>query len=233
MLILALDTTTRAGSIALARDGEVVDVHTGDAARTHGERLPEDVHQLLARNGVGVIEVDLYAVAAGPGSFTGLRVGIAAVQGMAFATGRKVVAASTLDMLARIGVREAPAPRVAAWMDAQRGQVFAALYSVVPPAPPTLVRPPVARAPEDVLGEWGSDLHAMRVRFIGDGAARYAHAIRASVPTADIAPVPLLAPEIARFAHAHATEAVSPHAIVPIYVRPPDAELARDRRSAP
>jgi tRNA threonylcarbamoyladenosine biosynthesis protein TsaB len=231
MLILALDTTTRAGSMALARDGEIVDVHSGDASRTHGERLPEDVDRILARNQTRISDVDLYAVAAGPGSFTGLRIGIAAVQGLAFATGRQVVAASALDMLARIGAAAGAPARVAAWIDAQRAQVFAAVYGIVGGAPPRIIHPPVARTPDEVLRAWRGELLQGGIRFIGDGAARYADAIRAAVPDADIAPVPLLAPEIARFAYAHSAEAVAPHAIVPVYVRRPDAELARERRS--
>ncbi|HEU4786860.1 MAG TPA: tRNA (adenosine(37)-N6)-threonylcarbamoyltransferase complex dimerization subunit type 1 TsaB [Gemmatimonadaceae bacterium] len=232
MLILALDTTTRAGSIALFRDGEIVDVYIGDAARTHGERLPNDVHRLLARNRVRAADIDLFAVAAGPGSFTGLRVGIAAVQGLAFATARSVVAVSALDMLARAGTGNNEPPRIAAWMDAQRAQVFAALYEPTPNASPRPIRPPVAASPDDVLRAWEEELQPSAVRFVGDGAIRYAELIRATLPQADIAPLPPLAPEIARFAHAHVSEAVAPHAIVPIYVRPPDAELARARRSS-
>jgi tRNA A37 threonylcarbamoyladenosine modification protein TsaB len=143
-----------------------------------------------------------------------------------------VVAASALEMLARIGAGEGAPRRVAAWMDAQRAQVFAALYEVVPREPPRLVQPAVARAPHDVLRAWEGEWRHTSVRFIGDGAVRYADLIRASMPDAEIAPVPLIAPEIARFAFAHAADAIPPHAIVPIYVRPPDAELARDRRSS-
>lgn len=232
MLILALDTTTRAGSMALSRDGVIVDVQTGDAARTHGERLPGDVSRLLARNRVSLANVELFAVAAGPGSFTGLRVGIAAVQGLAFATGRKVVAVSALDMLARIGAADGAAPRIAAWIDAQRAQVFAALYEALPGSSPRLIQPAVSRPPQDVLDAWRGESDRGRIRFIGDGAARYTEVIRASIAGAEIAPVPLLAPEIARFGYAHAAAAVPPHAIVPIYVRPPDAELARAPRSS-
>lgn len=231
MLILALDTTARAGSIALARGAEILDVHSGDLARTHGERLPDDVHLVLARNNVQIADVELYAIAAGPGSFTGLRVGIAAVQGLAFAMGRKVVAASALDTLARIAAADGTS-RVAAWIDAQRAQVFAALYDVAAGHPPRLIAPAVARGPEDVIRGWEAELRQTPVRFIGDGASRYADLIHTTLPHAEIAPVPILAPEIARFAYAHAGEAIAPHAIVPIYVRPPDAELARDRRSS-
>jgi len=72
----------------------------GDPAHTHGQRLPGELMRLLDQAGVRIEDVDLFAVAAGPGSFTGLRVGIATVQGLAMARRRRVVAGSTLDALA-------------------------------------------------------------------------------------------------------------------------------------
>ena len=126
VLVLALDTTTRAGSAAVVSDGELLCEIVGDGSRTHGERLPGDLMRVLEAASVGLESIDLLAVAAGPGSFTGLRVGIAAMQGLAMATGRKIVPISALDALAAAaGNGSAP---VAAWIDAQRGEVFAALY---------------------------------------------------------------------------------------------------------
>ena len=134
MLILALDTTSRVGSVALARDGGVLDQQKGDPSRTHGERLPDDIGDLLERHGLTVADVDLYAVAAGPGSFTGLRVGIATIQGLALAHARPVVPVSALVALA-YGARTSSggpvqdAGLIAACMDAQRREVFSALYA--------------------------------------------------------------------------------------------------------
>jgi tRNA threonylcarbamoyladenosine biosynthesis protein TsaB len=101
MLVLALDTTTRRGSAALLRDGALLDCEAGDAARTYGERLPADLIRLLERHALSVRDIDLFAVAAGPGSFTGLRIGIATMQGLALAGNRLMVGVSTLDALAR------------------------------------------------------------------------------------------------------------------------------------
>ena len=100
MLVLALDTTTRGGSVAVARDGRVLDLLEGDAARPHAERLPGDLVTSLERAGASLADVDVFAVAVGPGSFTGLRIGIAAIQGCAFAAGRPVVGVSALEALA-------------------------------------------------------------------------------------------------------------------------------------
>ena len=130
MLVLALDTTTRRGSMALLRDGALVECEAGDEARAYGERLPGDLVRLLARHGLGVRDIDLYAVAAGPGSLTGLRIGIATMQGLALANGRSIVGVSTLDALKKgAGEKRGSDPLfLGAWLDAQRGEVFSALY---------------------------------------------------------------------------------------------------------
>ncbi len=106
MRVLALDTTTRAGSVALVDDERVVDERSGDAPRPHAERLPGEIIALLAAHGVAVADVDLFAVASGPGSFTGLRIGIATIQGLAFVRQRPVVAVSALEALAQLGSRD-------------------------------------------------------------------------------------------------------------------------------
>lgn len=231
MITLSLDTTTRAGSVALSRNSGTIALVVGDAARTHGERLPGDIAALLAEARLTVADIELYAVAAGPGSFTGLRVGIAAIQGMALATGRKVVPVSALDALAACDAARAPgAGPIAAWMDAQRGQVFAALYEGARP-----LRAAVSLPPDLVLEQWKAEEPSLGEGtpvFIGDGAIRYRDSIHRAFPRAIVVEPPPLAPVIARLAVARAGDAVPPHAIAPIYVRAPDAELARDRSTA-
>lgn len=244
MLVLSLDTTTRAGSVALWRDGRTLEEHAGDPARTHGQRLPRELLEVLASQHLRLADVDLYAVAAGPGSFTGLRVGIATIQGLAFANGRPVVAVSTLDALGLAGVRTSRPPSdpllIAAWMDAQRDEVFSQLYEVTAHPPATMpderltsLEGPAVDRPDRTLDRWRPLVGARRIAFIGEGAARYRDVIGerfgAQVPFA--ADAPPLAAVIAEIAarRAEAGEAVAPHAIRPVYVRRPDAEIARDR----
>jgi len=270
VLILALDTTTRAGSLAISRDGVLVSEMAGDPATSHAQRLPLDVNRICASAGLRLSDIELFAVAAGPGSFTGLRVGISSIQGLAFATGRAVVPVSTLEAIAVSSGVEEGRP-VAAWMDAQRHQVFAQLF-----APEAVVQPfraaddPVAQpdavvqavraaeaftaassggalkgrtatpitdalaaTPEEVLTLWQPPSSLAGVAFRGDGAVKYANVIRAALGDgADVADhVPPLAGAVARIAAAHASRAVRPHAVAAIYVRRPDVELARERRS--
>jgi tRNA threonylcarbamoyladenosine biosynthesis protein TsaB len=228
MLILALDTTTRAGSTALVRDGAVLLERAGNPSQTHGQRLPGDLRRVLDETGVALNDVDLFAVAAGPGSFTGLRVGIATMQGLAMASGRRVVPVSTLEALARAA--PGGAGHVAAWMDAQRGEVFAALYA--PDGRSRLIEPSAA-PPADTIERWKPRLPAGLMMFVGDGALRYREVIadtfgdRATI----VEPLPPLAGFVGRIASDDPSRAVVPHAVVPIYIRRPDAELSRARRS--
>src|SRR4051812_45610786 len=134
MLILALDTSTASGSAALVRDDAIAREQVGDASRTHGERLPRDLMTLLDESRARLDAIDVFAIAIGPGSFTGLRIGIAAIQGLALAQGKLVVPVSTFEALASASssvpssvLRPASAVATAVWIDAHRGEVFATL----------------------------------------------------------------------------------------------------------
>ena len=229
MIVLSVDTTGRAGSAAIVDGTLVLAEVSGDPALTHGQRLPGELIELVNRAGVGVNAVDLLAVAAGPGSFTGLRVGIAAMQGLAMALGRPIVPISTLEALARAGARGDDS-LVAPWIDAQRGEVFGALYDN---DGQTAIGEPTALSPTATLAALGRVAAGQRLRFIGDGALRYADTITAALgPRAQVDPiVPRLATWIGRIAMESPGRAVAPHAVAPIYVRRPDAEIARDRRT--
>ncbi len=229
MLVLALDTTTRAGSIAVVRDRRTLCQRSGDPALTHGARLPLELSAALEAASVPLDAVELLAVAAGPGSFTGLRVGIATLQGLAIATGLRIVPVSVLDALATSvePPAEDRAP-IAAWMDAQRGEVFAALFDA---SGRRVIVEPTAATPAQTLDRWRTLAGGAVPRFIGDGAVRYASIIRTALgPSVDIVEPPPLAPVIGRLACDAPERAVDPHAVVPIYIRRPDAELARAQR---
>ena len=237
MLVLALETVTRAGSVALM-DGDVCEATTGDATRTHGERLPHDVTDWLARHGRSIADVDLFAVIAGPGSFTGLRVGIAAIQGFALSRSRAVVPVPTLDALAHGWLGHAPLAGpglLVACLDGQRGEVFSAAWEVAPGQSledARVVFDPRVTPPEPLV----ADLRQRSdkgITIVGDGARRYASIFNAANLPLEIADAPVpLAGVAARLAMAHPDRAVAPHALRPIYIRRPDAVLARDRAQA-
>jgi tRNA threonylcarbamoyladenosine biosynthesis protein TsaB len=224
MLVLGLDTTTSSGSCALARDGRVVHEQVNNAPNAHAEHLPGDLISLLDRAGVTLSEIDAFAVATGPGSFTGLRIGIATMQGLAFAERKPLIGVSGFDALARIAGGDT---RVATWVDAWRGEVFAASYE-----DGREVTAPVVGRPEVLL----ESMRGRPTLFIGDGAAGHRDIIRRTMGElariADPAALPL-AGTIAILAGEQATQGEHPpHAIRPLYVRRTDAELAQDARSS-
>lgn len=232
MIVLAIETATRDGSVAVARDGVVLGVTQGDGTRPHATRLPTDALALLAAHGLSVDDVDVFAVCLGPGAFTGLRVGIAAAQGLAFATSRPIVGISALDALGLAALEGgASSPVAGVWMDAARGEVFAARYVAAPEDifGVQSVGEPVSMPPADVAAEWAVSAPSVS-HWIGEGVLRYRDRIG---PGEVIAPTPLLAPLVARLATqaARAGRAGAPHALRPIYVRPSDAELARERKA--
>ncbi len=238
VIVLALDTTTRAGSVALLQEGRVLVTRSGTTEKGHAERLPAALIDALREAGLAIRQVDVFAVASGPGSFTGLRIGIATIQGLAFALGRPVVGVSVLDALAVLARDHAAlAPRhspllAAAFMDAQRHEVFAALY----PAEGDLVPldGPVSEPPNSVLTRWSELAENRPILVAGDGIDRYRSLLVEHLGSRfhAVDPLPPLAPTIASLAAAEAAagRAVAPHAVRPVYVRRPDAELARERK---
>jgi tRNA threonylcarbamoyladenosine biosynthesis protein TsaB len=221
MVVLALDTTTRAGSCALAREG-VVTIERSSETQEHASRLPRDLMTLLDEAAVALADVDVFAVATGPGSFTGLRIGIATMQGLAFAHAKPLIGVSSFDALADAG----GGARTATWIDAWRGEVYAAIYE----------HGDMSRGPSVVHPTHELDaLRGTATLFVGDGAATYRELIeRAMGEHASFASpaAPLIAGTIARLAGdaARRGECPPPHAIRPLYVRRSDAELVRDAR---
>lgn len=231
VIVLALDTATAAGSAAIVCDGAVIVEREGDGSRTHGERLPRELMDVLDAARLSLDDVEMYAVAIGPGSFTGLRVGIATIQGLALVRGARVSPISNFEALAE-RTPASPDP-LAIWIDAHRGEVFATLLDV---DRQEVIEPPTSLTPAATLAQWAVSLgRHRRVRFAGDGGRRYADVVSAALGERAIveAVVPPLAGAIGQIACADPARVVAPHAVVPLYVRRPDAELARDRRHQP
>ncbi len=229
MVILALETATRDGSVALWDHG-VCRARSGDDPRTHGERLPNELLDWLAAHGRALADVDVFAVIAGPGSFTGLRVGIAAVQGLALASARPVAAVGTLDALARDALRHAASGTIVApCLDGQRGEVFVAAFESTGAAPRVVVEP-MSATPADAAARILESAAGRAVQLVGRGAVRYAAVFEAAFERVSVVdPGAPLAAAAAEIAAADPGRAGPPHALRPIYVRRPDAWIARDR----
>ncbi|MBE3124093.1 MAG: tRNA (adenosine(37)-N6)-threonylcarbamoyltransferase complex dimerization subunit type 1 TsaB [Acidobacteria bacterium] len=127
MLILAVDTTTPSGSVALLEDDVLLGEANVESAATHSARLLRSVDFLLGAHGRDVKDVDAFAVAAGPGSFTGIRIGVGAVKSLAFASGKPVAPVSTLLALA-VKLAAAGPRLVCPLLDAKKEEIYAGLF---------------------------------------------------------------------------------------------------------
>ncbi len=218
MRVLAVDTTTERGSVALIENDAVAGEVRLASAEGHSRKVLPAVDFLLQSLGLRAADLDAFAVTTGPGSFTGLRVGLSTVQGLALGTGRPCLGVSTLDVLA---ARSAgAAATVVALMDAYRGEVYGAVYDgeggMV--GRPGVDRPEafVARAPEVAA-------------FVGDGAQRHRELILSLCPRALFPARSLfLAGTLGRLAAPRLArgEGVAPAELRPLYLREPDIRKA-------
>jgi len=239
VLILALETATRSGSVAVIdTDRDLCVGHEGDAARTHGERLPVEVLDLLASHGRTLRDVDRFAIISGPGSFTGLRIGIAAMQGFAMGVDRRVQPVPTLDAIAEawfasepVQGRSAESRCIVSCLDGQRGDLFYAAWMVRPDQlleHAAALIPPSVGVPADLIRAIGEAGVVGPLLVVGLGLDKYADALaplRTSIQTSAV-PLALAA---ARIVSRRLDDGVAPHALRPIYIRRPDAVLARER----
>jgi tRNA threonylcarbamoyladenosine biosynthesis protein TsaB len=192
MLILAFDTATNRATSALVRDGEVLGERTSTASR-----VLADAHDLLRQAGLEEADISHLAVGTGPGSFTGIRIGLAAARGLSFSLGVPVAGVSTLDALA------AGVPGAVPVIDARRREVFALLDG------PRCLPPSELDVAKGTL-------------CVGDGAVRYREVLEekgAEVPPDDS---PLHIPW-ARHHAALARDFGEAGDVEPIYLRLPDA----------
>jgi tRNA threonylcarbamoyladenosine biosynthesis protein TsaB len=212
-VILSLDTTSEFGSIALTEGDEVVEEILLHSPEGFGRILFQHIGQLLERHEVTVGTMDCFAAASGPGSFTGVRIGLTAAKGLAEATGKKMVAVSNLRALAFFG----SAPLRAVVLDARRGEVYGAVYDH---------RLDVVES-ESVLNfpAWIETLPARGFEFVSSDFSPFQNHVDPAIPVT-IAPR-ALASAIGRIAWREwqAGRALDPISIDANYVRRSDAEL--------
>jgi tRNA threonylcarbamoyladenosine biosynthesis protein TsaB len=225
MVVLALETVTPQGSVAVWRDGHITS-RTGDAPVPHAARFPSAWIDTLATAGVALADVNMLAVVSGPGSFTGVRIGMASAQGLALTRGWQVTAIPTLDAIAEcwraahLGAR----PRtVMACLDGLRSEVFVREFLF-----DGQVMHPLGAAAVVTPGDVRWTPHPGGVSLVGSGASRYASVWSGVSDDIGETAEPIAA-GAARLAAGGAWPAAAPHALRPLYVRRPDVELARER----
>jgi tRNA threonylcarbamoyladenosine biosynthesis protein TsaB len=228
--VLAIDTAGDTGSVALIEDDQLLGEYLFSGARTHSEKLLSMIDRLLTDHGCPVQRVDLIAVSSGPGSFTGLRVGISTAQGIALAEGKDLMGVPTLEVIAcqARGHREQICPMI----DLRVHEIFTALYRFADSGDLQHLQDETVCDPES----WLAGIKEKTV-FLGSGACRYQKQITAILGDAAlILPPSAGIPKASTVAHL-ARQRYLQHtrndlySIAPVYVRPPDAERYADKRT--
>ncbi len=230
MKVLGIDTSTRCGSVGLVDGKKVVSEFHLNIAVTHSERLLEAIRYLLEASRCSLGEIDGWAISLGPGSFTGLRIGVSTVKGLAFATQKPVVGISSLDVLAS---QVSPTPYlICPVVDARKGELYTAFY----------------RYEEAHLLQRRSDYRALtpdelikniqeRTIFIGDGVETYGKHLKEALPLWALFPNPSLhlpyGSIVARLGEEllQKGERSKVEALTPLYIRPSEAEIKWQQKS--
>jgi tRNA threonylcarbamoyladenosine biosynthesis protein TsaB len=229
MHILGIETSTTTGSVAVVSEDGVICQYSLNIEVTHSERLMSTVDRVLKDTGLTIADMDGYAVAIGPGSFTGLRIGLAAVKGLALVTGKPVAAVPTLQALAW-NLPFAVYP-VCPMLDARKKEVYAATYRF---DGTTLVR---------VMAEAVLSLSRLSERisektiFTGEAS----HLFREEIANlfgerAMFAPVPAMLPSAATVAEIgrgmiKSGKQADLDSMTPMYIRRPEAEVMWEKRA--
>ena len=203
--VLAVDTSSQNGSIALTVDGKLIEQVALHAPNGFDDLVFPEIEGLLTRHGATVDSIDCFAAARGPGSFTGVRVGLAVMKGLAMATAKPMCAVSNLKAVASQG---SGALR-AAILDARRGDIFGAVYDAqLNPLQEELVMP---------LAMWLGQLPAGEVEFLSTSSATFSALVATREVSGNLAAlIALLATR---------SDAVHPREIDASYVRRCDAEM--------
>ena len=230
MILLSIDTSGPACSAALLADDRLLGEIVINSALTHSETIMPAVDELLARESLTCADVDLFAVAAGPGSFTGVRIGVCATKGMAHATGKPCARVNSLDALAA-GLPFVPGV-LCPILDARREQVYCAAYRWTGAALPEKILPDAA-LPLTALLEALPENEI--VTFTGDGVAVHEARIRALLgERARFAPPHarvLRASSAAYWARLDSSCHMEARLLTPIYLRAPQAERERSEKA--
>lgn len=229
MNILAVDTSALTATVAVMKNGVTVFENNITNALTHSETLMPMIDHALSSVKLNVNDIDLFAVSCGPGSFTGIRIGVSAIKALAYATGKSVFGMNTLEALA-YNVATLENVNICPIMDARRSQVYNAIYKFENGKACTIVEPR-ALSIEELCAEISE-----KTIFVGDGVNVYKSKIEELCgEKAVFAPAHMVLQKASSVAYAasiaNENEYLSPEALEVIYLRKSQAEREREERN--
>lgn len=229
-IILALENSGMCGSVAVISARQCIAEQSLQSRLTHSRRLLSAIHHLLDDAELHWPQIDALAISLGPGSFTGLRIGLSTVKGLAFATGIPLIGVSSLDGLAsQFGFASLPVRPV---FDARKKEVYTALYRPDERGMPNRVSDYEVVSPHNLIEQITEP-----TILVGDGTEIYGELFRDELgEKAVIAPPHLYFPKAASIAFLALSswekrDFLDPATAVPIYIRPSDAEIHFGRKS--
>ena len=223
MPVIAIETATMVGSIAIVDAARVISEITLNARATHSERLMAAIDRLLGDSGLAIDDMDGVAVSIGPGSFTGLRIGLSAAKGLSYASGKPLIGIPTLDALALNMTFSSYL--ICPIQDARKGEVYTALYR------------PGDNSPEKMTDDMAVDPSALagmitqKTVFLGDGVNRYRELLMKQLGELyNEAPIPLQLPRASNVAmlalkRLEKGDTDDPFTMIPRYIRKSEAEI--------
>ncbi len=230
MLILALESSAKAASAALCRDGVLIAQSQQCSGLTHSCTLLPMAEQMLKNTDTKLTDVDAIAVARGPGSFTGIRIGVSTAKGLAWGAQKPAIGVSTLEAMAYHGIAAGEGALVCTAMDARRSQIYNALFEIRDGKPRRLCQDRAIS-----LAELGAELKKMQksVFLVGDGAQLcYNTCLDMGIP-AVLAPGNLVVQSAWGVAMAAFGQTPAPaEELLPVYLRLSQAERERQARLA-
>ena len=229
MNILAVDTSALTATVAVMKNGVTVFENNITNALTHSETLMPMIDHALNAVKLTVNDIDLFAVSCGPGSFTGIRIGVSAIKALAYATGKNVFGMNTLKALA-YNAALAENVNICPIMDARRSQVYNAVYKFENGKACTVVEPRALS-----IEELCSEINEKTI-FVGDGVNVYKEKIKELCgDKAVFAPAHMVLQKASSVAYAasiaNENNYLSPEALEVIYLRKSQAEREREERN--
>lgn len=227
MRVLAIDTSTMLGGIAVMDDAGLIVETRLNVKSTHSERLMTELNHTLKQSGLKISDIDIFAVAIGPGSFTGLRIGLSTVKGFSYVTGKPIVSVPTLEAFAwNFPYSRYP---ICTMLDARKEEVYAAVFRWEGNGFVRLINE-VSIKPSELLGKLNE---AERIIFTGEGALLYKDTIiEVMGRKAIFAPSQKMVPSPSNVAFIGLEKAMKgefsePISLIPFYIRKSEAEIKK------